>query len=133
MKQFFKYVLATIVGITAVSIIGFLLFFMIIGALVSSTEKQVSVQNNSMLVLNLDRQIVDRAPNDPFADFDIPGFNKIKTVGLDDITTSLKKEVSYERVKGIYMKISTVNGGMATVEEIRNALIAFKDSCDKPI
>ena len=26
-----------------------------------------------------------------------------------------------------------INGGMASVEEIRNALIAFKDSCDKPV
>ena len=94
MKQFFKYVLATIVGFTAISIIGFFLFFMIIGALVSSTEKQVSVQNNSMLVLNLDRQILDRAPNDPFENLDIPGFSQVKTVGLDDITKSLKKAVS---------------------------------------
>lgn len=133
MKQFFKYVLATIVGITAISIIGFFLFFMIIGALVATTEKQVAVQDNSMLVLNLDRQIVDRAPNDPFEDFDIPGFNRAKTVGLDDITKSLKKAVFDDRIKGIYLKLSTVNGGMASVEEIRNALIAFKDSCDKPI
>jgi len=133
MKQFFKYVLATIVGFTVISIVGFILFFMIIGALVSSTEKQVSVQNNSMLVLNLDRQILDRAPNDPFEDLDIPGFNQVKTVGLDDITKSLKKAVSDDRIKGIYLKLSMINGGMATVEEIRNALIAFKDSCDKPI
>jgi protease IV len=133
MKQFFKYVLATIVGFTAISIIGFFLFFMIIGALVSSTEKQVSVQNNSMLVLNLDRQILDRAPNDPFEDLDIPGFSQVKSVGLDDITKSLKKAVSDDRIKGVYLKLSMLNGGMASVEEIRNALIAFKDSCDKPI
>jgi len=39
MKEFFKYVLATVVGIIAVSAIGFFLFFMAIGILVSSTEK----------------------------------------------------------------------------------------------
>ena len=133
MKQFFKYVLATIVGFIAISIIGFFFFFMIIAALVSSTEKQVAVQNNSMLVLNLDRQILDRAPNNPFDDLDIPGFNQAKTIGLDDITKSLKKAVSDDRIKGIYLKLSMINGGMASVEEIRNALIAFKDSCDKPV
>jgi protease-4 len=74
MKEFFKYVLATVVGIIAVSIIGFFLLFMIIGILVSSTEKQVSVQNNSMLVIPLDRQIVDRNPDDPFEDLGNPGF-----------------------------------------------------------
>lgn len=133
MKDFFKFVLATVVGIFAVSVIGFVLFFMIIGALISSTEKQVAVQDNSMLVLDLARQVVDRAPNDPFEDLDIPGFNQIKTIGLDDIKTSLENAVYDDRIKGIYLKLSTVGGGMASVEEIRNMLVAFKDSCDKPV
>lgn len=133
MKQFFKYVLATIVGISAVSVIGIVLFFIIIGALISSTEKQVVVENGSMLVLNLDRKIVDRAPNDPFEGFDIPGFNQVKQIGLDEISKSLKNAVYDDRIKGIYLKLSMVNGGMATVEEIRNALIQFKEKSDKPI
>ncbi|MEN8116464.1 MAG: signal peptide peptidase SppA [Bacteroidota bacterium] len=133
MKEFFKYVLATVVGIIAVSIIGFLLLFAVIGALVSSTEKQVVVENNSLLELSLDRQILDRAPNDPFEDMEIPGFRFAKTIGLDDITKSLKKAVNDDRIKGVYLKLSVINGGMASVEEIRNALVAFKDSCDKPV
>jgi protease IV len=133
MKEFFKYVLATVVGVIAVSVIGIFLFFMAIGILISATEKQVSVQNNSMLVIDLERQIVDRAPNDPFQDLDIPGFPQMKTIGLDNIQTSLQKAVHDDRIKGVYLKISIVNGGMASVEEIRNLLIAFKDSCDKPV
>lgn len=133
MKEFFKYTLATVVGIIAVSVVGFILFFIVIGAIISSTEKQVNVQNNSMLVLNLDRQVVDRAPNDPFEDMDLPGFSRIKTIGLDQIQKSLNKAQYDDRIKGIYLKLSGINGGMASVEEIRNMLIAFKDSCDKPI
>lgn len=133
MKEFFKYVLATIVGIIAVSIIGMILFGMIIGALIASTEKQVTVENNSMLVLDLNRQIVDRASNDPFEDLNIPGFNQVKTLGLDDIFTSLENAATDDRIKGVYLKLSIVNGGMASVEEIRNALIAFKAKCEKPV
>lgn len=133
MKEFFKYVLATIVGLIAVSIIGIILFGMIIGALIASTEKQVAVENNSMLVLDLSRQIVDRASNDPFEELDIPGFNQVKTLGLDDIFTSLENAATDDRIKGVYLKLSIVNGGMATVEEIRNALIAFKAKCEKPV
>ncbi|MGM0622276.1 MAG: signal peptide peptidase SppA, partial [Bacteroidota bacterium] len=133
MKEFFKYVLATVVGIIAVSAIGFFLFFMAIGILVSSTEKQVTVQNNSMLVIDLERQIVDRAPNDPFEDLEIPGFTQIKRIGLDQIQQSLEKAVYDDRIKGVYLKLSMTNGGMASVEEIRNMLVAFKDSCDKPV
>jgi protease-4 len=133
MKEFFKYVFATIVGVFAVSIIGMILMFMIIGAIISSAEKQVVVENNSMLVLDLSRQIVDRAPNDPFEDLEIPMFSQIKTLGLDDIFTSLENAKTDDRIKGIYLKLSMFNGGMASAEEIRNALIAFKNDCDKPI
>jgi protease IV len=133
MKDFFKYVLATIVGILAVSIVSMILLFMVFGILVSVSEKKVTVQDNSMLVMNLERQIVDRAPRDPFQDLNIPGFERMKTVGLDDIWTALKKAVYDDRIKGVYLKLSMINGGMASVEEIRNALIAFKDSCDKPV
>ncbi len=133
MKEFFKYVFATIVGVIVVSVVGSLLFFMVIGIIVSSAEKQVKVKNNTMLVLNLDRQIVDRAPNDPFQDIEIPGMQQIKSIGLDDIQKSLEKAVKDDRIKGVYLKLSMTNGGMASVEEIRNYLMAFKDSCDKPV
>ncbi len=133
MKEFFKYVLATVVGIITVSIIGFLLLIMVIGAIISSAEKQVPVANNSMLVLELSRQIVDRAPNDPFEDINIPGLSQVKSIGLDDIFTSLENAVNDDRIKGIYLKLSVFNGGMASAEEIRNALIEFKSKCSKPI
>ncbi|HPF50636.1 MAG TPA: signal peptide peptidase SppA [Draconibacterium sp.] len=134
MKEFFKYVLATIVGFIAISIIGGFFMFIIIGALVASTEKQVTVDNNSMLVIDLNRQLVDRGTVDPFEDIELPGmFSSVKTIGLDQITKSLKKAVDDDRIKGIYLDLSVTNGGMASMEELRNALIAFKDSCDKPI
>ena len=103
-------------------LLGFVLFFMVIGAIISSAEKQVSVENNSMLVLELNRQIVDRAPNDPFADLEIPGFSQVKTLGLDDIFTSLENAVNDDRIKGVYLKLSMVNGGMASVEEIQKCI-----------
>ena len=133
MKEFFKYVLATVVGFIAISVIGFFLFLMMIGMLISSTEKQVSVKDQSMLVLDVSRQIVDRATNDPFENFDVPGFGRIKTLGMDDIKTSLNNAVDDDRIKGVYLKLSTVGGGMASVEEIRNMLKDFKDNCDKPV
>ncbi len=133
MKEFFKYVLATVVGIFAISVIGFFLMFAVIGALVSSAEKQVVVDNNSMLVLDLGRQVVDRAPNDPFEDLEIPGFQTAKTIGLDDIKKALDKAVYDDRIKGVYLKVSAFGGGMASAEEIRNMLLEFKKKCDKPV
>lgn len=133
MKEFFKFTLATITGIIVTSIIGFLFLMMVIGAIVASTEKTVVVENQSMLVINLEGQVVDRAPRDPFSDLNIPGFPSAKKLGLDQILTSIEKAANDDRIKCIYLDLSFVNGGMAAVEEIRNALVAFKDSCDKPV
>jgi len=133
MKQFFKYVLATIVGVFAVSIIGIFLFAIVIGAIIASAEKQVTVENNSMLVIDMSQKLVDRAPNDPFENLDIPGLSQIKSLGLDDISQSLENAVDDDRIKGIYLKLSMVNGGIATVEEIRNLLLDFKKVSKKPI
>ncbi|WP_297101530.1 signal peptide peptidase SppA [uncultured Draconibacterium sp.] len=134
MKEFFKYVLATIVGFLAISLIGIFLMFIVFGAIIASTDKEITVTDQSMLVIDLSKSIVDRAPNDPFEDLELPGiFSSIKTIGLDEISESLKKAANDDRIKGVYLKLSVTNGGFASVEEIRNDLIAFKDSCDKPI
>ena len=133
MKDFLKYTLATIVGIIMVNIIGLFLLFIIAGAIISSTEKQVVVANNSMLVVNLERQVVDRAPVDPFEDLNIPGFDQDKKIGLDDVLKAIDNAKYDDRIKGLYLNSSVINAGMATVEEIRNALIEFKEESGKPI
>jgi protease IV len=133
MKEFFKYTLATITGIIVTSLIGLLFMIMLIGALVASTEKTVIVENQSMLSIKLDNLIVDRAPNDPFSDLNIPGWGSARKLGLDNIIHSIEKARDDDRIKCIYLDLSFVNGGMAAVEEIRNALIAFRDSSEKPI
>lgn len=133
MKEFFKYVLATITGIVVISIIGFVFMLMIIGAIVASTEKQVTVENNSMLVIDLSHRLVDRARNDPFEDLNIPGLSVVKSLGLDDIAASLENAVNDDRIKGVYLKLSVTNGGMASVEEIRNMLKEFKKASGKPV
>ena len=133
MKDFFKYVLATVTAIIALSLIGIFLFFIIIGAIVSSAEKQVSVNSRSLLVMDMTQQIVDRAPNDPFEDLDIPGMSSIKTIGLDEIRESLEKAVIDDRIRGIYLKLGMAGGGMASIEEIRNMLVKFKEESGKPV
>lgn len=133
MKEFFKYTLATITGIIVTSLIGFLLLIMVIGAIVASTEKTVIVEDQSMLSIKLDNLIVDRAPNDPFADLNIPGFWATRKVGLDNILSSIEKAKDDDRIRCIYLDLSITNGGIAAVEEIRNALLAFRDSSDKPV
>lgn len=126
MKQFFKFVLATVVGIIVVSVI---MLFVVIGIIASATsDKAVTVEDNSILTISLKTNIPERTPNNPLAGLDFLGFDEEKQLGLNDILASIKKAKTDDHIKGIYLTDSYLMAGQATAEEIRNALIDFKKS-----
>lgn len=131
MKSFLKYTLASIVGFTVIFVIGIFIVIGIISAMVASTSKDVSIKDNSVLLLKLNEQVVDRAPNNPFQNMEIPGLSGTKQIGLDDIVSAIEKAKTEDKIKGIYLRIDDVMAGYSACEEIRNALIEFKESTDK--
>ncbi len=126
MKEFLKYTLATILGIVVSFVMFFFLLLIIISA--SSQEKPVSVQPNTILYIDLTETIVDRAENNPFNFFPAVGFSALKQMGLNDILSNIDKAKNDENIAGIYMELSVINAGIATVEEMRDALIEFRES-----
>lgn len=125
MKEFLKYVLATIVGIIVSSIIIFLLFIGIVSAIVATQEKTVDVKPNSILYMKLDQQIVDRKPAMPF---NLSTFGRVQKIGLNELLGSIEKAKDDPKIKGIHLDLSIIPAGFGTVEEIRNAIIDFKES-----
>ena len=128
MRDFLKYTLATIVGVILASFLISIFTVIIFSAIISMTDKPVQVKDNSMLVLRLENAIVERTNKSPFDELDLPMFSGARQIGLDDILASIKSAKTDDKIKGIYLNPTAVMGGMATVEEIRNALIDFKDS-----
>lgn len=128
MKQFFKYVLATIVGIVISSIVIFLMFMGVISAIVASSDKEVKVEENSILFVDLKQEIVDRASDDPFQGFNFTSFEPNSPIGLNQILKAIDKAKVDPKIKGILLELDAVNTGAATTEEIRNALLDFKSS-----
>ncbi|SUJ04589.1 Protease 4 [Sphingobacterium spiritivorum] len=130
MKSFLKYVLATITGIVIATIILFIVIAGIIGSLISSasTDAAPVVADNSVLYITLNHEIKERSETNPLEGVDIPGFGTTKTLGLDDILERIQSAKSDSKIKGIYLNISGVNTGFATLQEIRDALIDFKTS-----
>jgi protease-4 len=126
MKQFFKFVLATVVGIIIASIIPLILIVGIIAA--AGSDKAVDVDANSVLHVKFDYPINERTPNNPFANLGFLGLDGEKSVGLNDILSSIKKAKADDNIKGIFLDESYMMSGQATTEEIRNALIDFKKS-----
>jgi protease-4 len=125
MKSFLKYLLATIVGIIISSVLIFFIFFGIVGAIMSSQDKPLEIKENTMLVLKLDQPITDRAPASPF---DYKRFSSDNRLGLNDILNNIQKAKEDPNINGIYIELSNVGAGLATTEEIRNALIDFRKS-----
>ncbi|HZL10465.1 MAG TPA: signal peptide peptidase SppA [Prolixibacteraceae bacterium] len=128
MKQFFKFTLASIVG---VMVAGLLLLFITIGiisAIVSVSDEPSQIEGNSVLLLKFDHEIVDRAKKNPLEGFDFGMFQSEKSVGLNDILACLRKAKTDDNIKGIYLNPMDIQAGMASVEEIRLALKDFKTS-----
>ena len=128
MKQFFKFVFASMVGIILSSILLFIIFIASIGVLVSSSDDKVIVAENTILHVNLNVPIVERGANNPFDDLDLGPFKGEKTLGLDDILKGINHAKTDNNIKGIYLDVSYLMTGFASIEEIRAALIDFKKS-----
>src|SRR5687767_9238948 len=120
MKNFFTSFLGTLVALLFLFVV---LIIIIFAAL--PKEKPVLVKNNSVLLLSLNHDIPERTPKNPFGDLDM---SAAKQTGLKEILESIDKAKTDDRIKGIYLDLSAVSAGFATVEEIRNALIDFKTS-----
>lgn len=117
--------LGAIVGVVIATVIAVLI---IIGAVSSAFEddRVVKVKNESVLEIALKGPIVERDPKSPFAKF--AGFNDEKKLGLDAIVEAIKRAKDDDKIKGIFLNTEDIDAGMATVEEIRVALLDFKTS-----
>jgi protease-4 len=129
MKQFFKFMFASMLGTFITLIISFILFILIIGgAIMASSKPDTSVPQNAILRMTLDAPIPERSLNNPFGGFSFDGLGGQQVPGLYETVNAIKNAKSDSNIKGILLDLGTVPSGMATVEEIRNALLDFKKS-----
>ncbi|MBK8659597.1 MAG: signal peptide peptidase SppA [Bacteroidetes bacterium] len=126
MKQFFKFVFATIVGLFLFCLLS---IFIIAGiASAAGKEKVAKVEANSVLKLDLNYSIPEKSNDNPFAGIDVFNTTPKKAVGLTEIRASIKKAKDDANIKGIYLEMGINDNGYATLEAIRQALLDFKKS-----
>ncbi len=130
MKQFFKFMFASMLGVFLAFFLGIVVLVGMIAALVSSADskKEAKVEPNSVLHINFESQINDRSSNNPFENFNFSSMSGKKGIGLNDILENIEKAKTDDNIKGIYIDLQSVPAGIATIEEIRNKLIEFKES-----
>lgn len=124
MRQFFKYVLATLTGLFVFGVLGFLLLIGFVAAL-ASTDSEVSVANDSVLELKLDKPIAERESRTSFGSI---VSSQADNIGLDNLKATLRRAKNDSDIKGIFLNVELVQAGMASLEEIRDALLDFKKS-----
>jgi len=127
MKSFLKYTLATITGIIIASILFFVVMIASFSAIVSSGNKPVSISNNSILVLKAGVHIPDRGDQNPLAGIDLVNMTITSASGLNEILNNIEKASADNKIKGILIENGLMPSGWATVEEIREALLKFRE------
>ena len=102
-----------------------LIFFSILGSFTEGFNTgPLVVQKNSVLHMKLEGQIgeTSKATINPLA------MNIETSVGLSDILTGINEAAKDENIDGIYLELGSIQAGIATVSEIREALERFKES-----
>ena len=130
MKEFFKFVFASMIGVLLSVFVMFVLGILLVIGIVStaSNESKVTIDDNTVLHLSLNYPISERTSKNPFQNLNFGGFETENNLGLKDILAHIKEAKTDSRIKGIYVDVSAIQGGFASIEEIRNALIDFKKS-----
>lgn len=127
MKVFWAALLAVVVGSLLSGLFWLITFVGLAGSMGSS--KSVAVMPNTILRIDLADNIVDSPAINPFAGMDFTTMQTSRTLTLFNVLRSIEAAATDERIKGIYLNF--IGGGTvsaAALEEMREALVAFKQS-----
>ena len=126
MKDFLKYVLATVTGIILLTVIMGILATISMVGIAASSASSTKVEENSVFTLMLSGQLDERAEENPLS---MLSGQISENVGLDDIISSIRKAKENEDIKGIYIEAGIFSSDSpASSHAIREALIDFKKS-----
>ena len=128
--KFLGNVLAVIVGLFAFSIVALVIVFALLGMAASSSEEEVTLEENSILHLDLNgRTLVERTSEEDlaFGSFLDP-FGGDNSAGLVNLKKAIAEAKTNENIKGIYLNAGLFGAGQAGLLELREALQDFKES-----
>ena len=122
--NFFKAFFASCLG----SLVAFVLLIFLTIAMfaVLSGESEVVVAENSVLHLKLEAPITELEVEDPLSEV-IPGAGD-QSYGLLQIKSAIEHAKTDPNIEGIYLNTSMLMTGMASLQELRAALLDFKQS-----
>ncbi|GAA4004372.1 signal peptide peptidase SppA [Hymenobacter fastidiosus] len=124
MRQFLKFVLATLVGLVLFGVVSVLVLLGLTAAAISS-DSSVTVAQNSVLEIKLEKPVAERESRESLGAL---FSSQADNIGLDQIKATIRRAKSDGDIKGIFLNVELVQAGRASLEEIRDALLDFKKS-----
>ncbi len=129
MRQFFKFMFASMLGFFLTFIIIFFFMIMMLASLATFSKKDdVVVRPQSVLKIKLDFEVPDRTSANPFENINFMSPGGSRALGLNEILRAIDKAKHDDRIEGIFLDLHPSSAGIATIEEIRDALIDFRES-----
>ena len=124
MKQFLKYVLATVTGIILVSVIMGILGVISLVGLAASSASSVNTEENSVFTLMLSGVMNERGQDNPLSK--LTG-QVGEDIGLDQVLEAIQEAKDNENIKGIYIEAGLFAADSpASMHAVREALLDFK-------
>jgi protease-4 len=130
--KFSKVLLAAFLGTLIALVVNFFIKVGVVTSMISSlsteTETISKPKPNSVLYMKLNYDIPDRTTDNPFGALNFQTMEPLDATGLNDILRNIERAKTDPNIKGIYLELSSIPTSTATLQEIRDKLIEFKES-----
>lgn len=114
-------------GLCALALFTVLIFVFFIGAAIASASgsKPSGIEDKSILMLDLNQPLLEQTQDEPFSALSA---DINSTLGLNDVLNAIRDAQTNKNIKGIYIRTGVCPMGWASLQEMRAALDAFKQS-----
>ena len=129
MKEFVKMMLAVICAFILMQLVGFFLFFVMVGSMAALGSGKTVLPREGVLDLDMAQfTIAEQTTDDQLSGFSLGGYSNVPTVGLWDAIQAIDAAAADPGIKYILLRADGASAGISDLEELRSALTEFRKS-----
>lgn len=125
MKSFIKYTMATVVGIFLTMTLFTIISIISLAGMMATEGMSAPIKEKSILRLDLSGTLAERSDSNPFAA--LMGEENM-ALSLEDALLALDKAAKNENIIGVYLEGGAMGANPGMAQELRQALVEFKES-----
>ena len=127
MKQFFKFMFASCLGMTLFTVLIGLIGIGILTQVSKSAEKTEEITPNTILKISLNSLVPERTNNAAINPYE---FNTDDVIGLQEMIETIERAKNDDDIKGIYLEMTNPQLGFAGMSVLRRAIEDFQNNDD---